>query len=50
VVVWDLMELGQQVRSLIDVGRQTRVTEVCQSLTKALKHLMLQRDLVGPHN
>jgi len=50
MVVWDLMELGQQVQSLIDVGRQTRVTKVYQSLTKALEHLMLQWDLVGPHN
>jgi hypothetical protein len=50
VVVWNLMESGQQVWSLTYAGRQTQVAEVYQSLTKTFEHLMLQQDLVGPHN
>ena len=44
------MKLGQQVWSLTDVGKQTRVAKVCQSLTEALEKMMLQRDLVRPRN
>jgi hypothetical protein len=41
MVTWDLMELRQQVLNLTDIGRRTRVVELCQSLTKAFEQLML---------
>jgi hypothetical protein len=36
------MKSGKQVWNLTDASRQTRVAEVCQSLAKIFKHLMLQ--------
>jgi hypothetical protein len=36
VVAWDLMESRQQVWNLVDAGRQTRMTEGCQSRQRHL--------------